>query len=94
VWSDDYIIKKKTDLIPINEITKVPIGMFVGKYDLVASPTDCQWIRDQLPSDTLVHYKEYDAGHSTLLLGKDMSPFVDDAMNLIELFTPIDNDTR
>jgi hypothetical protein len=41
-------LKEKPDEILINNITKVPIGLFVARDDLIADVTDCQWIRDTL----------------------------------------------
>jgi len=52
VWSPDYHTfldigaKRKTDLIPINTITSVPIAMFVGSIDTLADGTDAEWTRD------------------------------------------------
>jgi len=91
VWDEHYLVPghKITAEIPINKITKVPIGLFVAKNDLIADLTDCQWIRDSLNQDTLVHYKEYQGGHVSLILGKDMTPFSVDAMDLIKKYNPI-----
>ena len=47
--------------------------MFVGTSDHLADPKDNQWLKTQVKN--LVHYKEYDMGHMTFLLAKDMSYF-------------------
>ena len=52
VFADDYtdfFNKKKhrtTDLIPLENITGVPVAMFTGKEDILADLTDSQWTRD------------------------------------------------
>jgi len=52
IWSDDYtdIFHKKekrtTDLIPLENITGVPVAMFTGTDDILADLTDARWTRD------------------------------------------------
>lgn len=80
VWAPDYHTfldignKRKTDLIPINTISSVPIAMFVGKVDELADPIDAMWAYKQIGSP-VVHYELIDGGHLTFLIGKDMSYF-------------------
>ena len=69
-------------LIPLNNITKMPIGLFVGEYDNLGSPKDNDWLAPQLGN--VVHHQVYpDMGHSSFLLGKNM-PFVDNLVNLVK----------
>jgi hypothetical protein len=51
--------------------------MFVGTADDLGDPEDAQWARDQidLGGSALVHYEEIAAGHSTFMIGVDMSYF-------------------
>jgi len=60
-WAPDFHTfldignKRKTDLIPINTISQVPVAMFVGNVDELADPTDAEWARNQIGSP-VVHY--------------------------------------
>ena len=44
-----------TDLIPLENITEVPIAVFVGSDDIVADPIDGQWTVDQIGA-AVFHY--------------------------------------
>lgn len=57
------------------------MGLFVGAYDEVASPADCEWLREQLPN--IVHYKEYEVGHIGLILSEEM-PHLADMITLLD----------
>jgi hypothetical protein len=51
----------------------VPIALFAGKYDDLATVEDARWAKEQIQSKYL-NYKEIDQfDHSSFLLGKDMS---------------------
>lgn len=60
-WAPDYHTfldignKRKTDLIPIENITEVPLAMFVGSVDTLADTEDAEWTRDTI-GDAVVHY--------------------------------------
>lgn len=61
---------------------KLPIAMFVGKQDTLATPDDCTWAKGLIQS--VEHYQEMDDfDHSCFGTGKDMSYF-DKAMELIK----------
>jgi CHAD domain-containing protein len=62
--------------------------MFVGTQDDLGDVTDAQWARDQLNSSVMVHYQEVDAGHSTFMIGKDMTYF-DQVMDLVHQYNPL-----
>merc|ERR1712216_298358 len=85
LYADDYTDffnkkeKRQTDLIPLENITGVPVAMFTGKEDILADLTDAQWTRDQI-GDNIVHYEEIEAGHLTFMVGKDMTYFSDTVM--------------
>ena len=77
--------------INLTEIATVPIAMFVGNQDDLGDPTDEEWARDQIkssPTSNLVHYEEFDAGHASFIIGKDMSYF-DRAMTLVNKYNPV-----
>ena len=88
VWAPDYHTflnignKRKTDLIPINTITDVPIAMFVGNVDTLADPQDAEWAYKEIGSP-VVHYQYIDGGHLTFMIGKDMTWFSEDVMGVI-----------
>ena len=86
IFSDDYtdIIgrKRQTDLIPLENITTVPVAMFTGLHDILADLTDSRWTRDQI-GDNVVHYEEIEAGHLTFMVGKDMTYFSEGVMDLL-----------
>ena len=51
--------------------------MFVGTADDLGDKIDAAWARDQIIAggSALVHYEEIAAGHSTFMIGNDMSYF-------------------
>ena len=54
-----------------NNTLKVPIGIFAGTKDVLADPTDVNWLIDQLKAaDALTLSKWYNAGHLTFLVPK------------------------
>lgn len=75
-------------MIPINHISQVPIAMFVGNVDTLADNTDAEWTRNQIGSP-VVHYQEINGGHLTFIIGKDMSWFSNDVMNLVRTYQPL-----
>ena len=78
----------KPPVIDIGNIKgKVKIAMFVGTSDDLGDPQDNRWARDVLRSkgSALMHYEEMTAGHTSFLVGKDMT-FVDRAIEFIHIF--------
>ena len=72
--------------LDISKINQVPIAMFVGKNDSLATIKDCQWVKSQISS--VVHYQEIDGfDHSSYMAAKDMSYF-SSVMGLIEQYNP------
>jgi len=85
---DDIIGRERqTDLIPLENISTVPVAIFTGIEDILADTTDAEWTRDQI-GDNVVHYEEIHAGHLTFMVGKDMSYF-DTVMELLEQYHPL-----
>lgn len=63
--------------------------MFVGTEDDLGDVTDCQWAAAEINKggSALVHYEEVDAGHSTFMIGKDMTYF-DHVFDLLDTYNP------
>ena len=74
-------------LIDLQKISKVPIAMFVGNTDQLATVDDNRWAKTQLA--TLKFYKEYSLGHLSFMIGKDMSYFTVDVMNILKQYHPV-----
>jgi len=76
-------------LIDISKLEgKVPIAMFVGLGDELADTTDNEYARD-LMGNAVVFYHEYNLGHMSFLVAKDMSFFTVDAMTIIKKYNPL-----
>ena len=54
-----------------------------GALDHMAPPADVSWIADQL-GDNIVFNKQYNNDHFTFALGKDMTFFSVDAVDLLK----------
>jgi lysosomal acid lipase/cholesteryl ester hydrolase len=72
--------------INLQNIQSVPIGLFVGNFDQLATVDDNRWAKTQLK--TLKFYKEYNLGHLGFMIGKDMTYFSVDAMNMLKTYHP------
>lgn len=69
----------------LQNIQNIPIALFGGKEDKLASVEDVEWLREQLDTN-VIYYNIYEKmGHLTFLLSKDMTWF-EDALILIETF--------
>jgi len=69
----------------LNKICGIPIALFGGKDDKLASEEDIEWLREKLDTN-VVFYNIYEKmGHLSFLLSKDMEWF-DDALTLINAF--------
>ena len=71
---------------PLLDLTSIqlPIAMFVGKNDVLADPTDTQWVHSQVPS--VVHYQEMDNfDHGSFMNSNDMSYF-DNVLSLVSQY--------
>ena len=66
---------------------KTPIAMVYATDDELTR--DSPWIKSQLAAETLVLYKEISGGHSTPLIGKDMSYFSNDVLPVIKKYQPL-----
>jgi len=72
--------------INLQNIQSVPIGLFVGNSDQLATVDDNRWAKTQLK--TLKFYKEYNLGHLSFMIGKDMTYFSADVMNMLKEYHP------
>lgn len=62
--------------------------MFVGKEDILSTPIDAQWTKDQI-GQAVIFYKELENhDHSSFNFGRDMS-FMEDVMELVHKYNPI-----
>ena len=88
VWNPNYNQygpkdKNLSDLIPLENITKTPVAMFVAKDDILADSIDAEWTKNTIGS-AVFHYQTIEGGHLTFQVGKDMSWFTGDVMNIIK----------
>ena len=78
----------ETTLIPLSNITTVPVAMFVGDSDELGDPIDAEYTKEAI-GDAVVHYQLINGGHETFLVGKDMTYWTKDVMNLLSQYHPI-----
>ena len=72
--------------LDLKKIRDVPIALFCGKTDQLASKGDYMWVREQL-LDTLCYFKEFNLGHLGLLVPKDRQHFFD-MLELCKAYNP------
>jgi hypothetical protein len=74
-------------MINLSNIKSLPTAMFVGSVDDLGDPTDAAWTRDKIMAggNALKHYEVIPAGHSTFLVGNDMSYFKN-VLNLLATY--------
>ena len=61
----------------------MPVGLFVGTLDKLATVADNQWLESQLSEGVLVYSQTYELDHWSFSMARDMSFFTDDVMNLV-----------
>ena len=81
--------EKQTALIPIENISTVPIAIFAGIHDTIADMEDALWIKDTLKPEVLVDFEQIEAGHLTFMVGKDMTYWSTNVMGLLAQYHPI-----
>ena len=60
----------------LQAVKGVPVALFCGKSDLLASPVNYKWLRDQLEkSGSLEFYGEYELGHCGMLMPKNRAVY-------------------
>lgn len=81
------VYKQKTPPeIDLSQIKHVPIAMFWGNHDVIATVYDTNYTRDLIPKDLLVFHKVYDYGHISFWCAKDMS-YIDDVDMLVKQYS-------
>ena len=68
--------------IDLQSISGVKIIVIAGTLDRLAPIEDSKWLRDQLRNN-VIFYKEYELGHTSFLIAKDMS-FINDTITVIK----------
>ena len=67
----------------------LPIALFCGSTDKLASPHDYMWLRDELvANNNCVYYKEYDFGHLAFLMPADKTIF-HEMFAIIKRYNPL-----
>ena len=70
----------------------MPIALFCGSGDKLASPQDYMWLLGSLVSkNNCVYYKEYDFGHLAFLMPTDKTIF-HEMYALIKRYNPLCKD--
>ena len=66
--------------------------MFVGTKDDLGDVVDAKWTAALLnhSGPAIVHYQELEAGHTTFMVGKDMS-YLNKVVELLEKYNPKPN---
>ena len=74
-------------LYPMENFKNIPIALLGGLLDEMGTPTDVQWTYDTLkPNGNVVFYKQYQLGHMSFIIAKDMSFFSVDTVNLLNQY--------
>lgn len=74
-------------------LSGIPIAMFQRSKDILLTPQDARWTRDQIMSQplgrrALVHYEELEGGgHESYFVGNDMS-YLNKVIDLLEEYNP------
>jgi len=63
---------------------KVPVYMFLGKYDTLVNDIDLQSLLRDLSGSVSVKYQIYSAGHMTFLWSKNDSFYFNDLLNILK----------
>merc|ERR1712060_342926 len=79
--------QKEAPLVPFENYS-LPTALLSGDIDGLATPSDVAWTSQTL-ADSIVFEKQYHADHFTFAIGKDMSFFSEDAVNLLHKYNPV-----
>lgn len=71
------------------EAIEFPVAIMSGAGDRLADRTDVQWTAAQLSS--LTFKKQYDLGHMSFVIGKDMRYFTQDAMAILNHYNGLND---
>jgi len=78
-------------LIPIGDIS-VDTYLFVGLNDTLADDEDARWIQSQM-GDTCKGYIYNAGGHSSFMIGKDMS-YWNKVLDIFHQYQPLNSATE
>ena len=67
----------------------VPVSIFAGSNDILATVMDIRQIKDLLGPNTLYYYEELKADHISFLIGKDMTYFTERAIGILHEHQPL-----
>jgi lysosomal acid lipase/cholesteryl ester hydrolase len=70
----------------LKTICSIPIGLFSGLDDKLATPKDVEWLENELGDNMVCHKKYEGMGHSTFLMADNMDWFKD-VIELIDLYS-------
>lgn len=74
--------------IDLQAFSDVPIGLFCGNSDLLVSPGDYLWLRDELKKGrNCTFFREYDLGHLGLVIPEEKTIFWD-MLALARMYNP------
>jgi hypothetical protein len=62
--------------------------MIAGSLDHLSTVEDTRWASTKLDK-VLIHYQEYELGHLSYFIAKDMTYFTRDVMNLLDRYHPL-----
>ena len=82
--------QKTPPMIDLTTITGIPVAVIAGSQDRLSTVQDARWAKEKL-FKVLVHYKEYDLGHLSYFISKDMTYFSKDVIRLLEKYHPLIN---
>jgi hypothetical protein len=78
----------KPPMIDLTKISGIPVALIAGTKDHLSTVEDTRWAKKQLEK-VLVHYKEYELGHLSYFIARDMSYFTKDVIKLLKQYHPI-----
>jgi hypothetical protein len=79
--------QKEPPAIDLRKVRDVPIALIAGSKDHLSTGEDTRWALYEL-SQQVVLYKEFNLGHLSYFLSKDMSYFRDDVMGVLSKYHP------
>ena len=85
VINEEKYGQSETPAIDLNKVKGIPIIMLGGEGDLLSDIKDVRRLKETLINE-IVLYKEYDFGHMTFLIAKDMGWFKTDVIDQIEKY--------
>lgn len=75
--------------VDLQNLSKVPIAMFSGKYDRIVNVDENNEFASQIP--TVVKNEQLNFDHLSFLIGKDMTYMIE-VLNLLQEYNPISFD--